>query len=663
MTTVDFFGQQAHAQRMTRWLVVWFGASVLAMIGLTYAFFAWISHHVASLATDLQTGGHPLSDVTLLALITCGTLLVIGLAMLLKTLDLNAGGAVVARRLGGRPVEPGSTDPKELMLRNVVEEMAIASGVPVPEVFVLDDENGINAFAAGWTTTDATVTVTRGCLEQLDRDQLQGVVAHEFSHIFHGDMRLNIRLIGVLFGIACIASTGEMLLRTLGNARIGRRGNDARGLAVLAVIGLALLVIGSLGAFFAGLIRAAISRQREFLADASAVAYTRNPHGIGTALAKIGGLGSRLRASGAREASHMFFADGVTHWLGGLGATHPPIEQRVERVLPGFLAELRRGGEMVAAAERTPAPAVPAAGSVAAAFAGLAGTPRVRTDAIAGQVGRVAPHHVAAARNILADLPLDVVGAARDPSRAPALVYALLLDRDAAAGQDAVLQRCEAAPAHDARSLAAMLQKSPPTVRLPLLGLAVPALRRLPAPARGRLLADAEALARADGVITPFEFALLKTVRRHVPAPGTGRPSPAARPIALNDALPEAEVMLSVLARAAGDANAAAAAFAAGAAVLVAPTPLRMRDTADCSLDALDRALDRLAQVSPFGKRLLITAAAHAVSADGHVEPAEGELLRAIAESLECPLPPLWAGAMDGAADQAAAAGQRVQSG
>jgi hypothetical protein len=432
---------------------------------------------------------------------------------------------------------------------------------------------------------------------------------------------------------------------------------------VLAVAGLGLLVIGSLGAFFAGLIRAAISRQREFLADASAVAYTRNPHGIGTALAKIGGLGSQLRAHGAREASHMFFADGVARWFGGLGATHPPIELRVERVLPGFLAELRRGGEMVAAAERTPAPAVPAA-DAAAAFAGPAGALRVRSDAIAGQVGRVGPRHVAAARNLLDDLPLDVVGAARDPARAPALVYALLLDRDTAAAQDAVLQRCEAAPAYDARALAAALQKSPATVRLPLLELAVPALRRLPGPARQRLLDDAEALARADGVITPFEFALLKTVRRHVAAPGAGRPEPAARPIALNLALPEAELMLSVLARAAGDANAAASAFATGAGVLGAPQPLRMRGAADGSLDALDKALDRLAQVTPFGKRLLLTACAHAVGADGHVELAEGELLRAIAESLGCPLPPLWAGALDGADDQAVAGpGGGVQSG
>jgi Zn-dependent protease with chaperone function len=654
MTTVDFFGLQHHAQRQTRWLVAWFALAVVALIGA-----AWALARFAASVTDID--GHRPSDLALFALVAGGSVLVIGFAMLLKTQELSAGGAVVARMLGGRPVDASSSDPHELMLRNVVEEMAIASGVPVPDVYVIDDETGLNAFAAGWTTRDAAITVTRGCLERLDRDQLQGVIAHEFSHVFHGDMRLNIRLMGVLFGITCIASTGELLLRSMGRVRTGRRNDPG---AAFAILGLGLLVFGSIGAFFAGLIRAAISRQREYLADASAVAYTRNPHGIGGALAKIGGFGSVLHAPAARQASHMFFADGVTRWFGGLGATHPPIEQRIERVLPGFLAELRRGGEMVAAAERTPAPMVsgPVDGAVAFGAASAAGAlagalPRVRSDAIAGHVGRVEPRHVETAQNLLADLPLDVVGAARDPARAPALVYALLLDRDAAAGQDAVLQRCEAAPAHDARSLAAALQKSPPTVRLPLLGIAVPALRRLPGPARSRLLADAEALARADGVITPFEFALLKTVRRHVAAPGAGPLAPAARPIAINQALPEAELMLSVLARAAGDANAAAAAFGAGAAVLMAPTPLRMRDAAGCSLDALDQALDRLAQVTPFGKRLLLTACAHAVAADGHVEPAEGELLRAIAESLECPLPPLWAGAMDGDADDPAVAG------
>src|SRR5208283_2838689 len=116
------------------------------------------------------------------------------------------------------------------------EEMAIASGVPVPQVYVMDEEDGINAFAAGNKTGDATVTVTRGCMKILTRDELQGVIGHEFSHILNGDMRLNLRLMGILFGILCLAIIGRILLQV--------RGGGSRDRNPLPLLGLILLLLG-----------------------------------------------------------------------------------------------------------------------------------------------------------------------------------------------------------------------------------------------------------------------------------------------------------------------------------------------------------------------------------------------------------------------------------
>ena len=257
------------------------------------------------------------------ALITVGSLY--------KMAQLAGGGTVVAERLGGRRVYPNTTDPVERRLLNVVEEMALASGVPVPPVFLLSEEQGINAFAAGYSPSDAVVGVTRGCAQQLTRDQLQGVVAHEFSHILNGDMRLNMRLIGVLHGILLMGLVGRELLRLVGHSGGGRsRRND--GAAPLLLIGLAFMVIGFLGLFIGNLIKAAASRQREFLADASAVQFTRNPEGIAGALKRIGAavFGSKLASPRAAEASHMYFAEGIST----LFASHPPLHERISRIDP-----------------------------------------------------------------------------------------------------------------------------------------------------------------------------------------------------------------------------------------------------------------------------------------------------------------------------------------
>lgn len=632
MSGMDFFGHQEGARRSSRRLVWLFAGAVLAIVAAVGAV-----GQVAAMAASNRGGFQP----AIFAITAVGTLAIIGIAMAWKTAQLRSGGGAVARLLGGTEVGLSPTDPKERVLRNVVEEMAIAAGVPVPEIWVLADEAGINAFAAGWSPADAAVAVTRGCLETLNRDELQGVIAHEFSHVFHGDMRLNIRLMGVLFGIVCIATIGRLVLQSTGRTRGDKKG----GAAAVLMIGLGLLVIGSLGMLFARLIQAAVSRQREYLADASAVQYTRNPRGIGMALAKIGGLTAQLQSGHADEASHLLFADGVKRFLGGAFATHPPVDQRVERVLPGFLRHLASADSMVAAAAATPLPPGFAGltdGSAPAAAA-AAGPRRAEAKAIAGTVGTLEPSHVDAAQRLLASLPMDLAASTHEPARARALMCAILLDRDPARreAQLRLLADDGVAFAHEVRASFQAVARLDRSLRLPLVELAMPALRALPAEQRTALRERLRALALADGTLTPFEWALLRTVERHVRTSGEVPARPPAQPAALVQCAGAAAVVLSVLAHAGarGDEARARRAFERGRQALGDVPQIALLPAPDARTEALDAAADTLARVSPLGKRNLITACAEAAAADGVLDADETDLLRAFALVWDCPVP------------------------
>ena len=635
--TMDFFAHQDATKRATRRLVVLFAISVACIVAgvSAVAVAAFSSSHVSKLEVVIGAAAV--------------TLAVIAIGSLARMAQLRHGGAAVAQMLGGREVDPGTRDASERRFVNVVEEMAIASGTPVPRMFVLDEEGGINAFAAGWNARDAAVAVTRGALEQLDRDELQGVVAHEFSHVFHGDMRLNTRLIGVLAGIVCLVSIGEVLLRSMRHSR-GRK-ND--GAAAIAALGIALMAIGSIGAFFAGLIKAAVSRQREYLADSSAVAYTRNPLGIGRALWRIGKSSGSIQRAGAREASHMFFADGFTHWLGSLGATHPPVAQRIERVMPGYLAANARGAgsEFLAAKEAEAKSANVAAPASAAAFAGAAGfagaeQTRTRNRAVGANdavssVGSFDAAAIDSARQLLASLPLDVAAAAHDARRAPALLLALAFDRDPK--QTAQLPVLDEATAHDARNLAAQVRSLPMTARLPLAELCAPRIATLDEQGREALLRELRALAHADGEVTAFEMALLFLAERSAAGPHAQRTS--GRMLHLGAALSEIETVLSWMAHAGG--GDAAAAFQRSRDALPGIPPLQLQpDIARVRADA-EHSVARLDRLAPQGKRLLLHALATIAAHDGAIAPAEGELLRALAACWGCPMPPLWSGRDD----------------
>ncbi|MBM3879069.1 MAG: M48 family metallopeptidase [Verrucomicrobia bacterium] len=627
---MDFFQSQQRAHTKTRLLIVYF---VLAVAGILAAVYLVVALLFLRPRAEPWTTLAWLWQPDLVLYVTAAGAAVIALGSLYRLQQLAAGGASVARSLGGVEVEPEPRDPAERRLRNVVEEMALASGVPVPGIYVLPQENAINAFAAGHTTSDAVVAVTRGCLAHLTRDELQGVIAHEFSHLLNGDMRLNLRLIGILYGILCLAILGRILLHTRG------RKNP------LPVLGVGLVLIGSIGVFFGKLIKSAVSRQREFLADAAAVQFTRNPAGIAGALKKIGGwpAGARLQAAQAEEASHLFFGNGLRQsWL-NLFSTHPPLAQRIRAIEPSFDGKFPRVTLSKTAAEDTPRTTLTGTRRAAPASPTPVGVPAA---AFVAQVGRPTAEHLSQAAAFRDALPRELTAALHQPAGATGVVCALLLASDEPTRQaqlDRVSHIAGAAPRAEVERLSPLAHSLAAADRLLAVDLALPALRHLTREDYARFTQTLQALIEADRQIDLFEYTLQKLLRRHLAAHFEQPRRPVIQYYRLAPLARECAVLLSALAHLGqSQRESMRAAFRAGAQLLAEnEVTLELLAWEQCNLPAVDTALDRLNQVAPALKRRLLSACAHTVMVDGQIQAREGELLRAIAEALDCPMPPL----------------------
>jgi len=662
---MDFFEHQDAARKGSRRLVWLFALAVAAITLLVAALAGGAVLLIAtqqaaergSALTSESLGRLPLWEtIGLAAAITLG---LIACGSLYKTAQLAGGGAAVARSLGARPIDPDTTDPHARRLLNVVEEIAIASGCPVPAVVLMEDEDAINAFAAGWSLDDAVIGVTHGAMHRLTRDELQGVVAHEFSHILHGDMRLNLRLTGLVFGILALSVVGAVVMRGIAHGatrgRYHRRDSRDSGGAVAFVVavfiaGALLYAVGSLGVFFARLIQAAVSRQREFLADASAVQYTRNPDGIGNALLKIGGFarGSRLGTAHASEFQHLFFGSAGGGVLPAALATHPPLPTRIARLLPSWDGRWRDADPRHARPERD-GPHRP----LGAAVSGLAGEPPATSTAPAtdapgsspalGFIGEPTAEHLARARELIAGLPPLLAQAARTPAGAQAVVFALLGERAdpavAAVQRGYLSEHVGAAAADLTARLAGAAAALDPASRLPLLDLTLPALKALHPRARRSFEAHVDALIAADDRLGLFEWALRQALWRHLIGPAAARTRRTGR---LADHRDDLATLLAVLAKVDGSDHADAA-FSAGAAVVggLAGRPPRHGQAGNARLTD---AVDRLGTLVPADTRTVVHACAAAVAADGRVSISEFELLRAVAETLDVPVPPLLPG-------------------
>jgi len=634
---MNFFEQQDHARRQTRTLVTLFVLAVIAIVvavnlvmGLIWI---WGFHRHTGSTIIFPKGFFATNTVVTLALIIGGTLI--------QSFNLRDGGDAVAHMSGGRPVSPATRDVQERRLLNVVEEMALASGIACPKVYLLEREDAINAFAAGYNPNEAVVAVTRGTLNRLTRDELQGVVGHEFSHILNGDMRLNVHLIGVLFGIQMIAGFGLQLMNLSGRTWAGRNSDDKGPPAqtVLVVVGAGLYAIGYIGIFFGRLIKSAVSRQREFLADASAVQFTRNPDGIGGALRKIGGLGSAKKIGSqidhpnAEQLSHLFLSAARPGLLSGWFATHPPLKERLLRIYGRHMEPLAAPEISVPHAE--PQERLPDLPFVASGFAPDstgAGTPDSATPTL--QFG-----HSATAGN---RLPPQLDEAVRNPVGARAVVFALLLG----GGEERTLQLAALhieAPEQIGLTiqLAEAISQLPGSARLPLVDLAMPALRQLPPPERISLLSAVDKLIAADNRFTLAEFVLQTVLTRRL-APRASRMTPILfdRLALLKD---EVALLLSLVAHVAVPSSAARIkAFMLGADICpqLGLSATQFKDAAAIKFPAVQQALDRANQLAPLAKPQLMKALLAAAGNNAPLAIPSADILRAICAAIEAPIPP-----------------------
>ncbi len=642
---MNFFDAQDRARRTTRRLVVaYIAATIIIVLGVTavvaVALVGFSDAGSAYATGDLIGQRMPILIGT--AVLT--TLFIVG-ASLFKTSMLSSGGGRVASGMGGTLVPADVQDPLRRRLRNVVEEMSIASGVPVPEIYVLEEESGINAFAAGYTPSDAAIAVTRGALEILDRNELQGVVAHEFSHVLNGDMRLNIRLMGVLFGIMALGLIGRLIIRSGHHSSIVSSRRD-RGTPAVMIIGLGLAILGAIGVFFARVIKAGVSRQREFLADASAVQFTRQTEGIASALKKIGGYsnGSLIRSVDPEEVSHMLFGTGSR--LSGLFATHPPLAERIQALDPAFResdypavdARLHR---------RSAAPDIaraPFAGDVTTALA--SGGTTVLAESIAESVGQPDSEHVEYARHLRQSIPESLYEAAHSSEFAFFLTIALILDRSGRLVERQLRLAREQLGAERAALVRRYFDELATTgeeFRLPLLGIVFPALKLRPSQELSYLVSLATRMIEVDGEIDLYEYCfyriLTSNLARAIDPRGQRRAARASR-----KALREAAIdLLRVLADYGHDSgDESAAAFASGRSTLGAwALQFEYRSDRANTVALLNASLDVLLALDSKGKQALVRAISSTATHDGRLAIAEAELIRAVCATLDYPLPPI----------------------
>lgn len=650
---MDFFEAQARAKTRSRRLVALFVLAVLGTIAAMYAA-AWFGLREARAyrSSEYDRGvfrtdePFPLWQPGLLAGVTAATLAVVGFGSLFKWAQFSAGGRAVAESLRGRKVDPGTNDLKERRLLNVVEEMALASGVPVPAVYVLDQEPAINAFAAGLTTNDAVVAVTRGTIDKLSRDELQGVIAHEFSHILNGDMRLNLRIAALIFGILVLGLLGRGVLWSMRHTRVSSRGNNKNGggvVAVVLVVGLALLIVGYVGYFFGRLIQAAVSRQREFLADASAVQFTRNPSGVAGALKKIGGyaLGSNMQSNQSAALGHFFFAQAFRSSFTGWWATHPPLPERIRAIEPGFDGRFYEPPEIVDIERES----FVSAGLAPARKSDLPPklSPQASVAAVAA-IGTLTSAQISGAQELRESIPVALRDAAHARTEAPVVVLGILLDRDPTLRgrqRAIVLEKCGAESVRMLDALEVDFADLADGQRLPLLQLTLPALRELSGQPLARFLDALDEIVHADARVTPFEYALQRVLTQAL-AQGANPRAQVVQYHSFHPVAGEIAIVLSVLANASTERpEMAVQAFAAGAAQLkLVEQTLTYLEGPARSLEQFDAALDKLARASlPIRQRTLI-AAAQVVNADGQLRVVEFELLRAVAAALDIPMPP-----------------------
>jgi len=631
---VNFFQYQEQARRQSRWLVFLFILAVLVIIVvIDFAIlvaFGFVDTEQQQVLFSMPTLKANIPTLLGGAAVTAA---VIAVASLFKTASLRSGGGKVARDLGGVLVEADANDPLRRRLYNVVEEIALASGIPVPEIYVLEQESGINAFAAGFTPADAAVAVTRGALEKLNRGELQGVIAHEFSHIFNGDMRLNIRLMGALFGILMLSLIGRRVLH--GSYYVGRSKNSNGGAIVL--IAVAVMLVGYIGLFFGRWIKSAVSRQREYLADASAVQFTRDPDGIAGALKKIAVYSdaSYLNVE-TEEVSHMLFGNGERM---SMFSTHPPLNQRIQRIDKSFRPEdliqlaksLQRQGQ---------ADAEQAARQLEKAQ--QTGGGMFDFDNLVEQIGHPDFSRILMAAALAASIPDEISQAAHSNQWATEVLFYCLMDRDEEIREQQLLFVAQNMGTDSESRVRGLWSAAPDLAReqrLPLLEMSIPELKRRPPDFVARVLTTVKTLSEADGQTDVFEYLMAKIIAQHLWESANPHRVRLSGKGSLGQVTDKALNVIAVLAAHGSESETTIeSAFRVGSGLLGAGVNIPMPAIADWG-EVMDDALPVLDQLKPADKETLVKAMIATVMADNKIAVSEMELLRVVCAVIHVPLP------------------------
>lgn len=660
---MNFFEHQEKARKQSRWIILAFFAVTLLIVMAVNV----IVMLVFSMQTPLSTGVSEVSqsgiaalmnpdvwaaNYKLLAVSSAATGGVIGLSSLGKVASLRSGGGKVARDMGATIVTPDTRDPLRRRLYNVVEEIALASGAPVPEVYVMENEPGINAFAAGYTPADAAVAVTQGTLEKLSRSELQGVIAHEFSHIFNGDMRINIRMMGVIFGIMVLAIVGRKFLHA-SRYRVGSS-RDNSGTAVVA-IGIALMLIGYIGLFFARWMKSALSRQREYLADASAVQFTRDPSGISGALKKIAAYNhSSYLQHDSEEVSHMLFGTGYRSLM---FATHPPLEKRIQRIERSFdageieviaeklVAQERREHEQAEIAQQEQERKLEAKSSRSGIF---------NIEDMIDNIGNPNFERITAAAVLAASLPDGLSSSAHSLEWAPEVMFYCLLDEDDELRENQLLAIVEEMGDISEQKLQHLMTSHGlvhPDQRLPLLEICFPTLKRRPLGDIEKILKTIDRLAAADSKIDSFEYLLSRLIKKYMHESYVPNRTRLHGNKKLSSCVSELTQVVSVIAshgqnsQSPAGLQAAQKAFRAGMAVAnINHTNLSFTDDWQ---NELDKSIAKLDKLTAKDKSTVVAVLARTVLDDGEVVTAEHEMLRVICALIHVPLPILQQAEVD----------------
>lgn len=659
---MDFFASQELARKNTRRLIVFYLLSIVGLIGAVYLLIVFVGFGYVFVGKSEFTPDRFVSwfRVDVLGYVAAAVSSIIGAGSAFKVASLRGGGESVASLLGGRRLQPNTTILKERRILNVVEEMALAAGTPVPPVYLLDGEEGINAFAAGYTIDDAVIGLNRGTIETLNRDELQGVVAHEFSHILNGDMRMSIRMIGILHGIQLIALIGYYMLRSMGGRRSSSR-NDGKGAAGFLALAVGLIAVGGIGILFARLIKASVSRQREFLADASAVQFTRNPEGIAGALKMIGSQTSRMESPAAEETSHMFFGSMFGNGS-SMMATHPPLLKRIQAIDPRFEGDysdyIRRRNSTQKMLEEADRRRREREEQHQRKFMGIGGNrmggfldnqfPIDPLLVIAG-IGNPDEDDVEYSELVVDRIPDVLVDASRDVFDSRCIVFATLLNpqteirrtqlhalanNEGQATIDRTIELMQPVDSLDAR------------FRLPVFEILQGTLTGMSPEQFDSFRKSVDFLVAADQKVDLFEFFLRHHLMVHLDrCYGRVKP-PRVQFRAINPLQTEVCRLMAILVRVGHEQTSEIEkAWNTGLSSLEKSEWSNERKFLTEPLNAklLEEAIQKVNLASPVIKKRVLTAMAEAIACDGKITVEEAETFRAVSESLDCPVPPVMA--------------------